>query len=152
LTPVPNAASRHLRIRDAALADAARIADLSAQLGYPSSTEQALVRLGTVLQNGMHAVCVAENEDGVVGWVHVHEHLSVCQDRVAEVIGLVVAANWRGAGMGKCLIEAAEKWARRKGLSAIVLRSNVIREAAHRFYERLGYTRIKTQHVLGKSL
>jgi N-acetylglutamate synthase-like GNAT family acetyltransferase len=142
-----------LIIRDAVLADAARIADLSTQLGYPSTMEQALVRLRSLPQNGTHAVYVAENEQhGVVGWVHVYEHLPVCHDRVAEVAGLVVDAPCRGSGAGKRLMKAAEHWAREKGLSAVVLRSNVVREPAHKFYEKLGYTRIKTQHAFRKIL
>lgn len=147
-----HADSQQLTIRDAALADAARIAELSTQLGYPSTTEQALVRLRTLPQDGSHAVYVAENDAGVVGWVHVYEHLPVCHDRVAEVAGLVVDASCRGTGVGKRLMEAAEHWARAKGLDTVVLRSNVIREPAHKFYERLGYTRIKTQHAFRKNM
>jgi N-acetylglutamate synthase-like GNAT family acetyltransferase len=143
--------SKQLTIRDAALADADSIADLSTQLGYPSTTEQALARLRTLPQDGTHAVYVAENEQhAVVGWVHVYEHLPVCHDRVAEVAGLVVDANCRGTGVGKRLMEAAENWARAKKLTTVVLRSNVIREPAHKFYEKLGYTRIKTQHAFRK--
>jgi N-acetylglutamate synthase-like GNAT family acetyltransferase len=142
-----------LTVREAASADAESIADLSTQLGYPSTTEQALVRLRTLPQNGTHAVYVAENEQhAVVGWVHVYEHLPVCHDRVAEVAGLVVDATCRGTGVGKRLMEAAEHWAREKGLSAVFLRSNVIREPAHKFYEKLGYARIKTQHAFRKIL
>jgi N-acetylglutamate synthase-like GNAT family acetyltransferase len=149
---VAHAGSKQLTIRDAALADAARVAELSTQLGYPSTTEQALVRLRMLPKDGTHAVYVAENEDGVVGWVHVYEHVPVCHDRVAEVAGLVVDAGCRGTGVGKRLMEAAEHWAHAKGLDTVVLRSNVIREPAHKFYEKLGYTRIKTQHAFRKSL
>lgn len=144
---------RQLTIREALLADAARIADLATQLGYPSTTEQSLARLRTLPQDGSHAVYVAESEkDTVVGWVHVFEYLPVCHDRVAEVAGLVVDENCRGTGVGQRLMEAAEHWARAKGLSTVVLRSNVIREPAHKFYEKLGYTRIKTQHAFRKVL
>ena len=141
-----------LTVREAALADAARIADLATQLGYPSTTEQVLARLRTLPQDGTHAVYVAENDAGVIGWVHVFELLPVCHNRVAEVAGLVVDASCRASGVGKRLMDAAENWAREKGLDTVVLRSNVIREAAHKFYENLGYTRIKTQHAFRKVL
>ena len=145
--------SNQLIIRDAALADASRIADLATQLGYPSSTEQVLVRLRTLPQDGSHAVYVAQNEmDAVVGWVHVFALYPVAHDCVAEIAGLVVDATCRGSGVGQRLMEAAENWARGKGLSAVVLRSNVIRDLAHKFYEMLGYTRIKTQHAFRKNL
>ena len=147
-----HADSQQLIIRDASLADAARIADLATQLGYPSSTEQVLARLRALPQDGTHAVYVAENDAGVVGWVQVFELLPVAHDRVAEVAGLVVDASCRASGVGKHLMGAAENWARERGLDTVVLRSNVIREAAHKFYENLGYTRIKTQHAFRKVL
>jgi len=149
---VAHAVSKQLTIRDAALADAARIADLATQLGYPSSTEQVLARLRTLPQDGSHAVYVAVSDAGVVGWVHVFALYPVAHDCVAEIAGLVVDATCRGSGAGKRLMDAAENWAREKGLDTVVLRSNVIREAAHKFYEKLGYTRIKTQHVFRKVL
>ena len=141
-----------LTVREAAFADAARISELATQLGYPSTTEQVLARLRTLPQDGTHAVYVAENAAGVIGWVHVFALLPVCHDRVAEVAGLVVDASCRASGVGKRLMDAAENWARKKGLDTVVLRSNVIREAAHKFYESLGYTRVKTQHAFRKVL
>ena len=147
-----HADSQQLIIRDASLADAARIADLATQLGYPSTTEQVLARLRTLPQDGTHAVYVAENAAGVVGWVHVFALYPVAHDCVAEIAGLVVDASCRASGVGKHLMDAAENWARERGLDTVVLRSNVIREAAHKFYENLGYTRIKTQHAFRKVL
>ena len=38
------------------------------------------------------------------------------------------------------------------GLAALVVRSNVVRELAHPFYQALGYTRSKTQHVYTKAV
>lgn len=49
-------------------------------------------------------------------------------------------------------MERAERWAREQGCWAIYLRSNVVREGAHAFYERLGYERVKMQLALRKAL
>jgi hypothetical protein len=46
----------------------------------------------------------------------------------------------------------AERWTQQLGLRAICVRSNVLRDASHPFYEQLGYVRRKTQHVYLKSL
>jgi GNAT superfamily N-acetyltransferase len=46
----------------------------------------------------------------------------------------------------------AERWARSQGLKSVYLRSNVAREKAHSFYQRLGYRIIKTQHAFQKKL
>ena len=58
----------------------------------------------------------------------------------------------RGAGIGKVLVARVEKWAREKELTCVTLRSNVIREPAHKFYKTLGYKIIKTQHAFRKNL
>jgi len=47
---------------------------------------------------------------------------------------------------------AAEQWARVHGFALMRVRSNVVRERAHRFYEREGYARVKTQAVFRKAL
>ena len=102
-----------------------------------------------------HAVFVAESRDAairVIGWLHVSvSHLLECDIR-AEVNGLVVAEGQRSEGAGAKLLEAAEEWARRHGCRAMNVRSNVIRERAHVFYERNGYEHYKTQKAFRKPL
>ena len=46
----------------------------------------------------------------------------------------------------------AEEWARQQGCSVVRLWSSSVRTAAHRFYEDLGYTNIKTQYSFMKSV
>jgi GNAT superfamily N-acetyltransferase len=70
----------------------------------------------------------------------------------AEVNGLVVADGERSAGAGAKLLEAAEEWARKRGCRGMNVRSNVIRERAHKFYERQGYEHYKTQKAFRKLL
>ncbi|HVS45273.1 MAG TPA: GNAT family N-acetyltransferase [Verrucomicrobiae bacterium] len=50
------------------------------------------------------------------------------------------------------MLDRAERWARERGCPALSLRSNVIRERAHAFYERRGYTHKKSQHYFEKRL
>ncbi len=140
-------------IRTPGPGDEERIALLSLQLGYPSSPEEIRSRLLPILSDPGHAVYLAEGPGGfVAGWVHVCLHRSVETDFRAEVAGLVVDSEWRGRGIGRLLMEQAEAWARAQGCRAVTLRSNVIRAEAHRFYENLGYRRLKTQHAFLKSL
>jgi hypothetical protein len=49
-------------------------------------------------------------------------------------------------------MSAAEAWARDHRYRSVRVRSRIARAEAHRFYERLGYSRIKTQHSFGKSI
>ena len=54
---------------------------------------------------------------------------------------LVVDEAHRGHGIGQMLVEAAEKAARDASCSRIEATSALHRDAAHGFYERLGYGR-----------
>ena len=46
----------------------------------------------------------------------------------------------------------AEEWSREQGCSVVRLTSSTTRDAAHRFYERIGYTNLKTQYSFIKPL
>ncbi|HLI34956.1 MAG TPA: GNAT family N-acetyltransferase [Terriglobia bacterium] len=142
-----------LHIRSARLRDAALLAALSTQLGYPASQDEIERRLRPILRNRNHAILVAElNGKGVVGWAHALMEKALLSEPRAEVLGLIVDATERGKGIGTALMSQIEQWARAHGLSAVSLRSNVIRDQAHRFYEGLGYERVKTQHAFVKVL
>jgi GNAT superfamily N-acetyltransferase len=49
-------------------------------------------------------------------------------------------------------MERAEEWAQEKGCESVYVRSNAVRERAHRFYERIGYTNVKTSLTFRKAL
>jgi hypothetical protein len=44
-----------------------------------------------------------------------------------------------------------EHWARQEGYGAVRVASSSTRTAAHRFYEVIGYTNIKTQYSFAKA-
>jgi GNAT superfamily N-acetyltransferase len=140
-----------LKIRKATADDAPAIAQLSGQLGYPVEPDVMRARLERFLQLEEHAVFVAEIGE-VVGWIHGAEYEVLEVGRHAEIWGLVVADGQRGKGVGRQLTDAVEQWARHRGLDEISVRSNVIRPESHPFYERLGFTRYKTQHAYRKRL
>jgi len=144
-----------MRIRKARRSDVERIAELSGELGYPASTAQVAARLRQLKPVSKHAVFVAESPDaatGLVGWLHVSVSHLLESDIRAEVNGLIVAEGQRSAGAGAKLLDAAEEWARRHGCQGMNVRSNVIRERAHKFYERQGYEHYKTQKAFRKGL
>ncbi|HKV62427.1 MAG TPA: GNAT family N-acetyltransferase [Candidatus Acidoferrum sp.] len=145
--------SQHLKIRQAKSVDAPRLAELTGQLGYPATTAQIRTRLRKIRPASQNAVFVADAaKDGVIGWLHVsREALLECDVR-AEVNGLVVAEGHRSSGAGARLLAAAEDWARKHGCKSMSVRSNVIRERAHKFYERNGYENYKTQKSFRKPL
>lgn len=140
-------------IRLASAGDVGRIAVLCQQLGYPASHEQVRRRLHQIEQDESHVVYVAQRSDGhVIGWIHVCVRQLVVADQQAEIEGLVVDEGHRRCGVGRLLMEQAERWARAKGCAIVHLRSNVVREGAHDFYERFGYGNVKTQSTFRKVL
>jgi GNAT superfamily N-acetyltransferase len=142
-----------LKIRRAQSADAPRIAVLAGQLGYPATTPEIRKRLVGIKPASQHAVFVAYSpEDGVIGWVHVSKQPLLEVEIRAEVNGLVVAEGQRSVGAGARLLAAAEDWARQRGCKSMSVRSNVVRERAHKFYERKGYEHYKTQKSFRKPL
>lgn len=140
-------------LRPARPPDAAAVAILATQLGYPSQPDEAERRLRALAERSDHLVLVAEsNEGAVVAWCHVGGRPSVETEPFAEILGLVVDESLRGQGIGETLVEAATQWAAGNGYRTIRVRSNVVRERTHRFYERLGFARMKSQVVFIRAL
>ena len=148
-----NGPTKELKIRRAKSSDAEQIAALSSQLGYPATAAQIRKRMQGIKPDSQHAVFVAEYaKDGVIGWVHVSRQPLLEVEIRAEVNGLVIAEGQRSLGAGARLLAAAEDWARKHGCKGMSVRSNVIRERAHKFYERNGYEHYKTQKSFRKPL
>ena len=146
-------ASSECGIRTARPEDYAQMADLAQQLGYASTAEDIAARIAPMQESAEHGVFVAELPSGqIAGWIGVFVYRSVEAEARAEVSGLVVDASTRSRGIGQRLLERAEQWARDKGCRAIGLRTNVVRERAHVFYERQGYHHTKTQRTYRKDL
>jgi GNAT superfamily N-acetyltransferase len=145
--------NNQLRIRRAKSADAAQLAVLTGQLGYPATPAQIRERLQRIQPVSQNAVFVAHAPNhGVIGWLHVSKEPLLESEMRAEVNGLVVAEGQRSLGAGARLLAAAEDWARKHGCKEMSVRSNVIRERAHKFYERNGYEHFKTQKSFRKQL
>ena len=141
-----------LKIRRAKGSDARYLAALSGELGYPVTTAEMKRRLSRLKPAANNAVFVAETQGEVIGWVHVSVNYLMEVAVRAEVNGLVVSEKQRSNGAGARLLEAAEKWARGKRCVNMSVRSNVVRERAHAFYERHGYEHYKTQKAFRKPL
>lgn len=145
--------SGKLKIRRAKTDDAAQLAELSGQLGYPATASQIRQRLKRLKPVSQHAVFVAVlPKEKIIGWLHMTVEQLLETDLRAEVNGLVVADGHRSLGAGARLLAEAEKWARQKKCKGVSVRSNVIRERAHAFYERNGYEHYKTQKAFRKPL
>jgi len=145
--------ARQISIRPAQRADAAALAGLSTQLGYPVDEGTLRTRLERVHEHRVGEVFVAVDAgNGVLGWTHVVPRLHLEEAPFAELAGLIVADGARGSGVGASLLRSAEDWAREHGYAQLRVRSNVVRERAYRFYLREGYVERKRQVVFDKAL
>jgi GNAT superfamily N-acetyltransferase len=147
------AENQGIKIRRARMNDATRLAQLSGELGYPATPAEITKRMHRLKPASQNALFVAESPGaGVVGWTHVSVTHLVDVGTRAEINGIIVAEDQRSFGAGGRLLEAAEEWARKHGCPSMSVRSNVIREKAHRFYAQQGYEHYKTQKAFRKPL
>ena len=135
-------------IRSATPADVAPIETLLTQLGYRSVGGGLDGRIKGLLADPRAGVLLAADGDLVLGLVTTyrvpvaHEAGTWCR-----LTALVVDESYRGSGVGHALVAAAEATARSMGCSRIEATSGIERTDAHRFYERLGYSR-DAEHFL----
>ena len=139
-----------LTIERALSSDAGALAALATELGYPSTAAQITGRLAEF--DDEHRVWVARADGAVIGWIHAHVARSLVMEPYVEIGGLVVREGERDKGVGPRLIEEASAWARSLGCTRVGVHSNVVREDAHRFYEREGFVLEKRQGVFTRRL
>jgi len=134
------AAAASIEIRLAQRRDAAPVAALLGELGYPSSPEQATERLERIAADPSMWVIVAEAGSELAGLGALHVQNLVERDEPGcQVAALVVGQRFRRRGIGELLMQALEDEARRRGGKVIALNTAHRRADAHAFYEALGY-------------
>ena len=91
-------------------------------------------------QDARAAVLIAQDDDGQrLGFVSVRVGEDVAGVERAHVADLAVMTGARRAGVGRALMQAAEVWARERGLPVLSLDVWSTNEGALTFYDRLGY-------------
>jgi GNAT superfamily N-acetyltransferase len=139
-------------VRPARISDAEDISRLTVQLGYEVDASTVMARLSRILARQDQRFLVAELDDRLVGWVHAIVWEFVETGPFVILGGLVVDRSLRRKGIGRTLVITAEEWAVEQGCSVVRLWSSVARTEAHRFYEQLGYSNIKSQYSFVKSV
>jgi GNAT superfamily N-acetyltransferase len=140
-------------IRRARKRDLDKITILNAQLGYPQPKEAVARHFRKISKDHRnHAIYVAVYSGTVVGWIHVYSHNLLTAGPLVEIGGLVVDESMRSRGVGADLLGEAELWAQHKGFTQVMVHTNIIRERAHRFYEKCGYKLLKQSQVYFRDL
>ncbi len=142
-----------MRIRRANQSDVSDITLLADELGYRCKESDIRERLSRISRKKDHVVfvCVDDNKK-VIGWIHGSVR-TILQDRISvEIEGFVVTKRHRRNGVGSLLLQKMEEWAISRGISKTSLGSNVKRKAAHKFYYKRGFHKIKVHYRLAKYL
>lgn len=141
-----------MQVRPLRASDLDRTTELLRQLGYQMSPSEVASRIANVIASDAHYAAVAVAGEKLLGLVHVFERPALEKPCQAVVQSLVTDEDARRTGVGRELMIAVEAWARRRGLEHIVLHTRIDRDNARAFYERLGYQRAATAHLMSKSL
>ena len=139
-----------IAIRQARPTDAAALADLIGELGYPTDEAHVLVRLSR-MDLARDVVLIATVDERPVGSGSMHVFPQMHKDAgLAYVATVVVTESLRRRGIGERLMHALEAQAEARGCNRVELASGNRRPEAHRFYERLGYLSVndRTQHFV----
>lgn len=134
-------------LRPACAGDAAAIAALCGQLGYPTEAAEIRSRLERRCEEAGHAVVVACAGERAVGWLEVQAASSLEGGLWAEITGLIVDENARRRRVGERLVQWAKEWARTHDHTRLRVRTNVVRREVPAFYEREGFREAKQQRV-----
>lgn len=138
-----------IKFRPAQLADLPQIAALLGQLfaieqDFTPDTARQLAALKLMLPREDILLWVAEaqrDDDCVVaGFCSVQGLISSAEGGPVGIVeDVVVAPEWRGRGIGRRLLEGAEAWARRRGMSRLQLLADRGNAPALDFYRHLGW-------------
>lgn len=131
-------------VRLARTSDVPEMARLFGELGYEIPVDVLTKRFAAFSDAGQTAL-VADDDSSVRHLLGVATlHATPVLHRggaVGRVTALVVDAAFRGCGIGRALMEEAERWAAAQGCVLLEVTSNQCRVDAHKFYEQLGYER-----------
>jgi ribosomal protein S18 acetylase RimI-like enzyme len=142
--------SDEVRARPATPADASFIAGLVpsfVEVGLPAGRDPdevaaEMTRTLTAALDSGAAVFVAESGDGTpLGFVHLHSTPDLTGRPRAHVSDLAVAGHAQGRGVGRTLLELADRWAADQGYDHISLTALTTNHRALAVYERLGFVR-----------
>jgi GNAT superfamily N-acetyltransferase len=104
------------------------------------------------LRKQEYALFVGIIDNKTVGWIQLHQVISMETGVYVEIIGLVVDEEYRGRGLGRLLLHAASDWSRSIDCYRLRVRCNSIRTESHTFYQNSGFILKKEQKVFDSLL
>lgn len=125
------------------------------QLDYLQSSlskDQLEDKILDVLNHDDEKIFIAVCDDEVIGYIYVNIYDVLYQEPIANVVSFILNMNKKHNGIGKTLIEAAENWAKDKGIKKARIVSDVNRTHGHSLFKKLGYVINETDFEFKKAL
>lgn len=140
----------NLSIRDVCPDDIARLAELTTELGYPTSAVEMEQRINCLSAHSDYRTLIALRGSIIAGYAGI-----VCirywekNGCYVKIQALVVSSTERRTGVGVFLLNEAEKWAKEKkaDMLALTCGNKKEREAAHMFYPESGFVHNASGYV-----
>src|SRR6266705_5596622 len=112
------------------------------ELGYETTAAEMRKRFKLILSDPRFRTFVAEIESRVCGMIGTFAYPSYeHNDLSGRILALITSSVARRGGIGRALVATAERDFARRGIKRIAVNTRLSRQAAHKFYEALGYER-----------
>lgn len=139
-------------LKEIEIKDAEIITSLIEQLGYKATRVEIIERIKNIISSEDHFACTAIIENKIVAWILAFVSIHLESNPYVEIGGLIIEENFRGQGIGKKLIDEAERWMISKNIHKLRVRTNVKSKDTHRFYLNHGFTLTKEQKIFDKQI
>jgi GNAT superfamily N-acetyltransferase len=141
-----------IEVREARMTDGPEVMRLLALLGHAQPDGAPASRFGAFLAQGQHVLVATRSPASpsapLLGAVTVHVTPVLHRaGPIGRLTAVVVDESARGRGVGRALVEAAERFFAGHGCAMVELTSNKKRTDAHAFYDRLGYAATSVRFV-----
>lgn len=137
-----------MKIRTMEEKDAAVVADLLTQLGYPDTLDFLPAKIVHMRQDSREKLLIVEERDQVIGFISLSliPQLALRGDFM-RISYFAVDAETRSKGIGKQVEDYVAALARQMGCDRIELHCHSRRTQAHEFYLRQGYEEVPKYFV-----
>jgi len=127
-------------LREATAADAAAVATLLGELGYPCTREEAAARIKLMTADDTMDLVLVDVHGDIRGMFSLDFMFYPPFGRTTcRITSLVVTPTHRHSGIGRLMLKEAEARAMRRGSARVEVTSAESREEAHAFYRACGY-------------
>ena len=127
-------------IRTARPEDAAELARLFTELGHATTEDEVRTRWSAWQAGGNVGLVVDGAHNELIGAATLHQTIVLHRPKpIGRISALIVDARHRDEGIGRALVNYAERMFRDAGCGMVEVTSNMRRADAHAFYQHLGY-------------